>query len=345
MCGVFGMIGKVNPDVIRSLAIANRERGTDSLGFFRSDGAIWKQAKDAMHALPDAASFLGWPKSWFIVGHTRAATQGSVCKPNAHPFRFGNIVGVHNGIVDAPVKYRVDSEYLFERLNECKGDYQSAWSMIDGYWTNAWYDGKSVWLACHDNKLSLMVTKNAIVFSSDSAHLRAACPPGDLYSMEDEAVIRIDAKLARFCKWSVETSFTSLATGRWSNGCGQYYYHGDRLLTSSRDYSYSHSYNSSKRQRWVSVDEMAKKQGFRDVDDAMAALGCCNWAELRTKLEAYDTKIETDLAEVHDTDLAALATSCGYLDIEDAMQSLRCDTARELREWLEYETENIERCR
>ena len=43
MCGIFGGIGRnVNPAIIRALAIANKARGKDSLGFFDSSGKCVK---------------------------------------------------------------------------------------------------------------------------------------------------------------------------------------------------------------------------------------------------------------------------------------------------------------
>lgn len=36
-----------------------------------------------------------------MLGHTRAATTGALTKTNAHPFHFGDIVGVHNGQMGA----------------------------------------------------------------------------------------------------------------------------------------------------------------------------------------------------------------------------------------------------
>ena len=44
MCGIFGGIGRnVNPAIIRALAIANKARGKDSLGFFDSSGKCVKR--------------------------------------------------------------------------------------------------------------------------------------------------------------------------------------------------------------------------------------------------------------------------------------------------------------
>ena len=178
MCGLFGAIGqKSNPNVIRALAVANRDRGTDSLGFFTNTGKLIKRAGDPLDCLcdEDFGAFIDGAcrKGWFIAGHTRQATQGSVCKRNAHPFRYGRIIGAHNGIVDAPLRYRVDSQYLFDRLNKFEGDYQSAFAPIRGYWALSWFDGASFYLQAYGNEIALGKSGDVWYYSSDCRHLEA----------------------------------------------------------------------------------------------------------------------------------------------------------------------------
>ena len=52
MCGIFGAIGNANPGTIRALALINRERGMDSLGFFDSKGHV-KRAGDPLDLLAE----------------------------------------------------------------------------------------------------------------------------------------------------------------------------------------------------------------------------------------------------------------------------------------------------
>ena len=88
MCGIFGAIGKPNENIIRALALANRERGEDSLGFFASNGKTAKRAGDPLHVLSERkiSDFLAQAgKYWFLAGHTRAATRGAITSKNVAP--------------------------------------------------------------------------------------------------------------------------------------------------------------------------------------------------------------------------------------------------------------------
>ncbi len=185
MCGLFGAISpNWDKNIIRSLAICNRERGTDSLGFFDSSGRMLKGAGDPMGVLGQE-NISNWLRnsdegtkneepSWFIAGHTRLGTRGKVNRKNAHPFRYGSIIGSHNGMVDAPVSYRVDSMYLFDELNKAKGDYNKAFDQISGYWGLSWYDGESFYLQVHSGELHLVEVDGVFYYSSDDEHLEAS---------------------------------------------------------------------------------------------------------------------------------------------------------------------------
>ncbi len=193
MCGLFGAIGPgINPLIIRALAIANRTRGKESLGLFDSSGKKIKSAADPTECLTRSnfSAFIE-RKHWFIAGHTRKATRGVANKKNAHPFRFGNYIGAHNGQCTAPINYAVDSQYLFDKLHQNHGNYIEAFKGIQGYWALTWFDGSHLYLMAHDNKLTLARKGNTWYYSSDKDHLNAAIGKADEWlTLEDGATIR-----------------------------------------------------------------------------------------------------------------------------------------------------------
>lgn len=199
MCGIFGAVAlnsntKWNQGTVRALAWANRERGTDSLGFFDSSGKMTKAAGDPSDVLHKQRISDWLNKSqdgtWFIAGHTRFATRGKINRRNSHPFRYGRIIGSHNGICDAPQKFTVDSEYLFYSLNKARGDYQAALGEIGGYWGLSWYDGEHFYLMCHNGELAYDIVGGVLYYSSNHAHLDS-CTGGNCKTMKEGQVIRI----------------------------------------------------------------------------------------------------------------------------------------------------------
>jgi hypothetical protein len=220
MCGIFGGIGKVNPGVIRALALANRERGIDSLGFFNSGGKILKRAGDPLDVLTDRDFQRYIDKArgfWFIAGHTRMATCGRVCTRNAHPFRYGKIIGAHNGIVDAPLSYRVDSEYLIDLLS--KGpDYHTALDEVRGYWGLSWYDGTHLYLQAHGAEIAIGQDKRgAWYYSSAWEHLEACANPRETQLLHSGMTVRFSpGGVCEVCKPFI--GGREWAIGKYSRG-------------------------------------------------------------------------------------------------------------------------------
>ena len=213
MCGIFGGIGKVNPFIFRALALANRERGTDSVGFWTPANSF-RRAGDTLEVLSDTDCIqyiTKASKAWFLAGHTRCATRGAATKRNAHPFRYGRIVGAHNGIVDAPASYAVDSMYLFDLLNKGQGDYKVL-ADVAGYWGLSWFDGQNFWLQAHHNEIAICRLGSTWYYSSDWAHLLAC-----VGKAQDETILEGGATLRFDCKgvYKQTKNFQSNVTSKW----------------------------------------------------------------------------------------------------------------------------------
>jgi hypothetical protein len=85
-----------------------------------------------------------------ILGHNRAATQGSITEANAHPFDFDNLVGAHNGTIQkwsmrdfkGFKDFDVDSQILYSHLDRTD-DLQYIWDNVDGAMALTWWNRKN----------------------------------------------------------------------------------------------------------------------------------------------------------------------------------------------------------
>ncbi len=233
MCGCFGAIGHdIDPIVIRSLAITNRERGTDSLGFVNSKNKIWKKADDPLTLLSTDScnKYLETLSDcWFVLGHTRLGTRGLTTDRNAHPFQKSNYIGVHNGIVHAPQKFEVDSEYIWYKLKKEKGDYQKAWGDMGGNWSLAWTDGEHVFLQAFNQVLSMTIYNGIVYFSSDWSHLEASLGVNQTHQFEDGETWKFFEKGHAEKIDKLENSYTY---------AGHYYNHVNATYTPQKSIGY-----------------------------------------------------------------------------------------------------------
>lgn len=81
-----------------------------------------------------------------LIGHNRYATQGAINSTNAHPFKHGGIVGVHNGtlvhqaLLPDYLDYQVDSENIVHSLNKLGS--KETWNKVNGAAALVWWDMK-----------------------------------------------------------------------------------------------------------------------------------------------------------------------------------------------------------
>lgn len=206
MCGLFGTIGNVpnKTAVLRSLSLSNMERGTDSTGVADIDVGtgkytIRKAPMNASKFMPNIKLSQGS----LVIGHTRHATSGKINTKNAHPWRIGNIIGCHNGMVfneyslkkymatehKDKTHYNVDSQYLLHLMDRY-GHLGTATGMLNlTYWD---INKKCFVMCCYNNPLHLGISidNRWAVWSSDKKHLEKALnitsPVGSLTSMDKE---------------------------------------------------------------------------------------------------------------------------------------------------------------
>ena len=102
MCGIIGFTGEVPAKDIILNGLARLEyRGYDSAGIaLLSDEGIAVRKRtgkvENLRKLCEAENF----DATCGIGHTRWATHGGVTDVNAHPHRQGQVVLIHNGIIE-----------------------------------------------------------------------------------------------------------------------------------------------------------------------------------------------------------------------------------------------------
>lgn len=189
MCGIFGLVRNQNaahPErataVISELGKCSVERGRDSSGLAyisptatrddtRVTSAVVRSKNSSLnggvHVVKDTVPFNAfWDDkrdsklssvSAAIIGHTRAATQGSRHDlANTSPLAVGTVVGTHNGDIDAdsvaewvPARAKffggTDTESLYRAIDGVRshrGKIRNILSSAEGRVALAWYDRK-----------------------------------------------------------------------------------------------------------------------------------------------------------------------------------------------------------
>lgn len=246
MCGIYGWQWRHDnkPSLVRrmilaaTLGAANDNRGGDSWGWFSLNT---RQFNKSLGRIMFDARFAAHHDS--IICHTRKATVGKISVENSHPWRFGHIVGAHNGSVNnhleiknkTGVDLEVDSMYIFDSFQRGKG-----FEGIRGYgaveWINESENPNAIKLlrASGGASLSVLVNAHGVVWSSDKDHLKLALAvsgigDGDkvlepesqiVYRVEGGKLFKTTTKMG-FEEYQYSSNTTSYGSG-WQ-GHGSYY--------------------------------------------------------------------------------------------------------------------------
>lgn len=192
-CGVWGGISStlsVNEiDTIRTLGAISFPRGDDSIGMAWVAGPVDKLKYSYDKAVSDPYGYLyhastinffkSLPTPRAIIGHNRSATIGAISRDNAHPFRKGDLVGVHNGTIRSlspTVGGGTDSEKLYELMSE-KGPKEALNSLDSGAYALVWFDSKQ-------NKMFMIRNGERPLFYMHTKH-----KPGTVYFASERAFL------------------------------------------------------------------------------------------------------------------------------------------------------------
>ena len=123
MCGLVGIVGEVNADILIEFLQYLEYRGYDSAGIalLSNNDIRLIKAIGTINNLKDKVSSLKLENSYHTgIGHTRWATHGKPTENNTHPILVNNIMVVHNGIIEnyASIKADLEKEYTFKSATD-----------------------------------------------------------------------------------------------------------------------------------------------------------------------------------------------------------------------------------
>lgn len=179
-------------ELFEEMLVCDSVRGDDSTGVFgvnKTGNVTYIKLASHPYNLLKTSEYLAWKQdSWhtgrILVGHNRKASTGGVSNENAHPFAFGPIVLVHNGIVDnfrslvhhkERTKHNVDVDSHAIALLFARNDPIKVIPEIRGAFVFIWYNAaekKLFFVRNTERPLSLVESEEGIYFASEKGMLR-----------------------------------------------------------------------------------------------------------------------------------------------------------------------------
>ena len=212
MCGIVGYVGEQHPKEILIDGLKKLEyRGYDSSGIalLGDKGVQILKSVGRISVLEEQLDKADLVDSKIGIAHTRWATHGKVCEENSHPHQVGNVVLVHNGVIEnykeievlLNKKYKFKSETDSERIcalidsfyngnNELEA-IEKATSMLKGsYSLGIMFEGKNkIYGIKKDTPLVLGIGNKEFFLASDICALLPYTK--EFIILEDNEIVEI----------------------------------------------------------------------------------------------------------------------------------------------------------
>jgi glucosamine--fructose-6-phosphate aminotransferase (isomerizing) len=177
MCGIIGYVGGEPATAILLSGLKRLEyRGYDSAGIaIQSNGEL--KIRRSVGKLSNLETVLqnGTLTGTTGIGHTRWATHGRPSEQNAHPHRSGDVVLVHNGIIEnfLALRHRLESEgYRFES----ETDTEVIAHLLSSYMKKGSGLQEAVRLIAHDLQGSYAIAVMSLAEPGRIVVSRSGCP-------------------------------------------------------------------------------------------------------------------------------------------------------------------------
>ena len=255
MCGLIGGSSpkQLNSYTIKTLFLYANNRGGDSCGYY-GDGELYKEVGDSHSFVP----YL-FPETNQFIGHTRKKTTGAITRRNAHPFRFGKIVGAHNGYISNHssladgLVYEVDSEVAINLISK---EGVAGISKLTGSMAFHWMEDDTIYLYRFNNPLFMGNLGDALYWGSEKDYLEGIkCE--NIFSLEPHTLYTVKNGVFTYQKLKTPEPKTYSLYTRYSGYTG--YGWGSKKENEKADlYFYNDGKIPAKYAKFLSYENMIK---------------------------------------------------------------------------------------